>query len=269
MKITTNKHKIIKLINNEKNLGFVPTMGAIHKGHISLIRKSVSQCKKTVVTIFINKPQFNKKGDFLKYPRNFKKDISIIKKLKVNYLYIPKHKEIYPRGINKKIKIHPFEKKLCGKNRKGHFKSVVDVIDRFIKILNPKNIYFGNKDMQQLKIVEHFVKKKYPDTKIVSCNTVREKNGVACSSRNKLLLPDEKIIASKVYKIISKNKLLILNKKVSLRYVKKNILNLGIKKIDYIEVLDLDKIFNTFKKKSYKRIFIAYYLGKTRLIDNI
>ena len=269
MKITADKHKIIKLINREKNLGFVPTMGALHKGHVSLIRKSVSQCKKTVVTIFINKPQFNKNKDFRKYPRSLRNDVSIIKKLKVDFLYLPRDKEIYPRGANKKIKIHPFEKKLCGKNRPGHFRAVVDVIERFIKILNPKNIYFGKKDMQQLKIIENYTINKYPSLKIISCNTVREKNGIACSSRNRLLSFDERVIASKIYKILNKNKSLILNKKKPLKIIKKNILMMGVKKIDYLEVLDLNKIFKTFKKRSSKKIFISYYLRGTRLIDNI
>ena len=110
MKITDNKYKIIKFINREKNLGFVPTMGAIHKGHVSLIKKSISQCKKTIVTIFINKPQFNRYIDYNKYPRNLKKDIFLIKKLKVDFLYLPKSKDIYPIGPNKKIKINSFEK---------------------------------------------------------------------------------------------------------------------------------------------------------------
>ena len=135
MKIISHKNKLIKLIYNEKNLGFVPTMGGIHLGHISLIKRSIRECKKTIVSIFINKPQFNKKSDFIRYPRTLKKDISKLKKLKIHLLYLPSVKEIYPNGPNKSIKISSLEKKLCGKNRPGHFKAVVDVIDRFIKII--------------------------------------------------------------------------------------------------------------------------------------
>ena len=269
MKITTDKHKIIKLLRKEKKLGFVPTMGALHKGHISLIKKSISQCNRTVVTIFINKPQFNSSSDFKKYPRKLNNDISQIKKLKVDFLYLPKENEIYPNGPNKKIKIHSFGKKLCGKFRPNHFNAVVDIIDRFIKILNPKNIYFGNKDLQQLKLVENFVSKKYPSTKIISCKTIRDKNGLALSSRNFLLSVKEKALASKVFNILNKNKTLLLNKKISINFIKKKIFNLGIKKIDYLEVLDINKIFIKNKKKSLKKIFIAYYLSNVRLIDNI
>tara|TARA_B100000029_G_C17451915_1_gene915289 strand:- start:223 stop:672 length:450 start_codon:yes stop_codon:yes gene_type:complete len=138
MKIILNKKKLINLIGNEKNLGFVPTMGGIHAGHISLIKKSISQCNKTIVSIFINEPQFNKKSDYNSYPRILGKDISKLRKMNIDYLYLPQNKEIYPDGPNKNIKIDKFSKKLCGKNRPGHFEAVIDVINRFIKIIHPK-----------------------------------------------------------------------------------------------------------------------------------
>ena len=115
MKIISSKSELIKIIRENKNLGFVPTMGGIHIGHISLIKRSINQWKKTIVSIFVNKPQFNKKNDFKKYPRNIKSDIYKLKKLKVDLLYLPKTKHIYPKGRNKNIKIHAFSKKLCGK----------------------------------------------------------------------------------------------------------------------------------------------------------
>ena len=141
MKIISDKKVLIKVLQKYKNIGFVPTMGAIHKGHISMIKKCKLLCDKTVVSIFINKPQFNKKKDFIKYPREINKDISILNKTKIDYLYLPKIKDIYPNGSNKKIIINSFEKKLCGKFRPGHFKAVIDVIDRFIKIIKPDKIF--------------------------------------------------------------------------------------------------------------------------------
>ena len=221
MKIFLSKSKLIKITNIEKKLGFVPTMGAIHSGHVSLIRKSISQCNKTIVSIFINKPQFNRINDFRSYPKVLKKDISILKKLKVDYLYLPSNKQIYPSGQNKNIKISPFAKKLCGKSRPGHFEAVVDVIDRFIKIIKPKKIYFGEKDMQQLKVIEHFVKKNHTNTKVIGCKTIRDKNGVALSSRNFLLSIKEKSIASKIYKFIINNKKKLIKKKTVYRISKK------------------------------------------------
>ena len=269
MKIILNKSKLVKFINSQKNLGFVPTMGALHKGHISLIKRSMTLCDKTVVSIYINKSQFNKKSDFINYPRNINKDIKLLQKLKVDFLYIPSNKQIYPSGINKNIKINSFSKKLCGEFRIGHFEAVVDVIDRFIKIIRPKKIFFGEKDMQQLKIVEDFIKKNHNCTKIVGCKTIREKNGIALSSRNFHLSVKEKNIASNVYKILFKNKNRLLEKKISLNNIKKIILEIGVSKIDYLKILNINKIIKPFKKKIKKKIFIAYYLRSTRLIDNI
>jgi len=269
MKIILNRNKLIKFIDSEKNLGFVPTLGAIHEGHISLIKKSINQCNKTIVSIFVNKPQFNKKGDFKKYPRTLKKDIFMLKKLKIDYLYLPTEKQIYPEGPNKNIKISPFGKKLCGEFRPGHFEAVVDVIDRFIKIIKPKKIYFGEKDMQQLKIVDHFIKKNYSKIKIISCKTIREKNGIAYSSRNYLLTVKEKNIASNIYKLLLSKKKNLIKNKINIKLLKIEILNFGVTKIDYIKVLDINKLVKPFKKKYKYKIFIAYYLGSIRLIDNI
>ena len=268
MKIFFHRNKLLKFIKNEKKLGFVPTMGAIHAGHISLIRRSNLECDKTIVSIFVNKPQFNKKNDFRKYPRSLKKDIIKLKKIKVDYLYTPRAKEIYPKGRNKLIKIDKFSRKLCGKFRPGHFEAVTDVVDRFIKIIKPKKIYFGEKDMQQFKILEDFIRKNFIKIKVVGCKTIREKDGIACSSRNFLLTPKEKIIASKIYNFLYGNKYYIIKNKTSLKNIKKKILTFGANKIDYIETLDINKIIKPFKKNNKFRIFIAYYLGSTRLIDN-
>ena len=269
MKIFLNKKKLINFIKDEKNLGFVPTMGSIHLGHISLVKKSISQCDKTIVSIFINKQQFNRRIDYRKYPRTLKKDISILKKLRVDYLYIPSNSQIYPAGPNKKIKINSLEKKLCGKFRPGHFKAIVDVIERFIKIIRPKNIYLGEKDMQQLKLIEDFVKKNYNKIKIISCKTIRGKNGIAFSSRNLLLSSKEKGIAEKVYKILINKKKHLIKKKISLSRIKNKIFKLGVRKIDYIKLLDINNLIKPYNKNEKYKIFIAYYLRTTRLIDNI
>ena len=269
MKIVFNKKKLIQILKEQKNLGFVPTMGAIHKAHIYILKKSISLCKKTIVTIFINKPQFNKINDYKKYPRNLKKDISILRKCKVDYLYLPSAKQIYPLGYNRKIKISSFSKKLCGKFRPGHFEGVVDVIDRFIKIIKPNKIFLGEKDMQQLKIIEEFINKNQIKTKVVGCKTIREKNGIACSSRNYLLSPNDIGIASAVYKLLQKNKKMLIMKKNTLKKIKNKIFKLGVKKIDYIECIDINKQIKPYKKNEKYKLFIAYYLGSTRLIDNI
>ena len=269
MKIISSKNKLVKIIRKERNLGFVPTMGGIHLGHVSMIKKSINQCNKTLVSIFINKPQFDRKSDFKEYPRILKKDISKLKRLKVDLLYLPKTNQIYPKGSNKNIRINSFGKKLCGKYRPGHFEAVADVIDRFIKIIRPKKIYFGEKDMQQLIIIDDFIKKNHSKTKVIPCKTIREKNGVALSSRNYLLSAREKMISSKIYKFLFNKKKKLIKNKSSLKNVKRMIFTLGARKIDYIKVLDVNKLIKPFKKEKKYKIFIAYYLGSTRLIDNI
>tara|TARA_B100000029_G_scaffold515341_1_gene621855 strand:+ start:5345 stop:6154 length:810 start_codon:yes stop_codon:yes gene_type:complete len=269
MKIISNKYELAKFIINEKNLGFVPTMGAIHLGHIALIKKSISQCDKTVVSIFVNKPQFNKNSDYKNYPRIKNKDVSVLKKLKVDYLFMPKENDIYEDGYNKKIKISNLKRKLCGKFRPGHFEAVVDVVDRFIKIIKPKNVYFGEKDMQQLKIIEHYIKKNKIKTNVIGCKTVREKNGIAYSSRNLLLTKKQKIIASKICKFLMNKKNKIIKNKKLLPIIKKYIFDLGVNKIDYLELIDINKLIKPIIKKSKYRVFLSYHLGNVRLIDNI
>jgi pantoate--beta-alanine ligase len=269
MKIILNKKKLIQTLKEEKDLGFVPTMGSLHKAHIYIIKKSISLCKKTIVTIYVNKPQFNEINDYKKYPRNIKKDISILRKYKIDYLYLPTTKQIYPFGYNENIKISSFGKKLCGKSRPGHFNAVVDVIDRFIKIINPNKIFLGEKDMQQLKIIEEFIKKNKIKTKVVGCKTIREKNGVACSSRNLLLSANDLIIASRVYKLLCKSKKLLIIKKNILKKIKNKMFQLGVKKIEYLKLIDINKQTRPFKKNKKNKLFIAYYLGPIRLIDNV
>jgi len=269
MKILYNKKKLLKFIEKEKDLGFVPTMGAIHLGHISLIKKSILQNDSTIVTIFVNKPQFSRKNDYNKYPRDLKKDINVLKRLDIDYLYIPTSKQIYPNGVNNKIKICSFSKKLCGRFRPGHFNAVVDVIDRFFKIINPKKIYLGEKDMQQLKIIEDFARRRYPQIEVVACKSIRNKNGLVFSSRNYLLSRKEKKIGSLIYKYIKKNKYKIINKIISRDEIVNTLIEFGASKVEYIDVFNLSKIIKPYIKKEHHKIFISYYFRNVRLIDNI
>ena len=268
MKIIFNKKKLKKLISKDINLGFVPTMGGIHEGHIALCEKSISECDKTIVTIFVNRKQFNKSSDYKKYPRMIKKDINLLKKIKIDYLYIPTEKQIFQHK-EKKIKIIDFGKTLCGRYRPGHFEGVLNVVNRFIKIIKPNNIYLGEKDMQQLILIKDFVKKQFINIKVVACKTIREKNGLAISTRNKLLSDKSKESASKLYNFLKKNKKKIIsynNLKIKLG---KKLSRLGINNVEYIKIIDINKIIKPYVKKNNYKIFIAYYLNKVRLIDNI
>ena len=158
MKILLNKIDLNEALFGMSNLGFVPTMGSLHQGHISLIKNSKKQCKKTIVSIFVNPTQFNNKKDYTKYPKNKKKDLSILKKLKVDFVFLPNINDIY--NFKRKIKIPKKDKILCAKYRKGHFEGVIDVMDRFTKMIKPKKIFMGEKDFQQLYLVRNYLKKK-------------------------------------------------------------------------------------------------------------
>jgi len=190
MKILRTKNDLKEAINKIKYLGFVPTMGSLHSGHISLIKKSKLICNKTLVSIYVNPKQFNSKKDFSKYPKNITRDLNILKKLRIDFVFTPSTKEIYKEKRIKKIVLPNKYKVLCAKSRKGHFEGVLDIMDRFIKLINPKYTFMGEKDFQQLFLVNKFIGKKYKN-KIFPCKTVRDKNFLALSSRNFLLSKNE------------------------------------------------------------------------------
>jgi len=271
MKIFKDKHTLQREISKTKGISFVPTMGGLHKGHISLIKQSKKLNLKTLVSIFVNPKQFNKKSDYRSYPRNTKKDIRQLRKLKINYLYIPTFKDIYGFKPKKKVFLDKFSKNLCGRYRKGHFEGVLNVVNRFVEIINPKYIFLGKKDYQQLYLIKKHFEKRKIKSKIIECKTIREKNGVACSSRNSNLNKKQMEIASNIFYYLYK-----LKRKMKKDFnlfnvskVKKALIKLGATKVDYLENYNI-KSFKRIKKPNKKfNLFFAYYIKKTRLIDNI
>jgi len=270
MKLFTNKKKLQKEIKNINNISFVPTMGALHKGHQSLIKKSVRESKKTLVSIFINPKQFENKKDFKTYPKNYKKDLKIIKKLKVSYLYKPAYGDIYKFKTKNKIFLDQFSKKLCGKFRKGHFKGMLDVVNRFLEIIKPKKMFLGNKDFQQLVLIKKHINKNKIDTKIVPCKTVRDKNFIAYSSRLRKLKNYEKINLIKIMRFLRNYKKNLISRKVNYNFsqIKNKLLLLGVKKVDYVEIIDLQTLKKPKKNKTKFNLFFAFCIGTIRFIDN-
>ena len=271
MKIFKNKKKLQKEILNERNISFIPTMGGLHKGHVSLIKKSKNFPGKSLVSIFINPKQFNDKKDFKTYPRNFKRDLKILKKFKVDYVYLPINEEIFSFRPKHEVFINNFSKKLCGRNRKGHFEGVLNVVNRFLELIRPKYILLGLKDFQQLSLIkEHIIKRKI-NTKIVACKIIREKNGMPCSTRNKNIKKKYIQLGSKVYKyLVSLKKKIKKNiRNFNSAKIKKELFNMGIDKVNYIELLNIKTLKRPKYSKDKFNIFISYYLDKVRLIDNI
>tara|TARA_E500000178_G_C16821726_1_gene661815 strand:- start:96 stop:911 length:816 start_codon:yes stop_codon:yes gene_type:complete len=271
MKIFKNKEQLRSEICNKKSISFIPTMGGLHKGHISLIKTAKKYTNQTLVSIYVNPKQFNKKEDFKKYPRNLAKDLKILKKLRVKYLYLPKYEDLYKFKPSHKIYLHKFSKQLCGKYRKGHFKGVLDVINRFLAIIHPKYLFLGLKDFQQLTLIKKHILKNNISTKIISCKTIRESNGVAYSSRNFNINKKQMKIAKDVYNYLIKiKKETKKNFKLFNRSLfKKDLIKLGVKKIDYLEIINQERLQKPKKINETFNIFIAYYLNEIRLIDNI
>tara|TARA_A100001011_G_C14279683_1_gene831003 strand:- start:1366 stop:2178 length:813 start_codon:yes stop_codon:yes gene_type:complete len=269
MKILKKIGDLENSIRNVSSLGFVPTMGSIHKGHISLIKESKKKAKKTIVSIFVNPLQFNNKNDFVNYPRNIKKDLIVLKKLKVNFLYLPNKNEILKIKKKNNFKLSKIDKILCAKHRKKHFEGVLKIVHRFLKIIKPKYVFLGEKDFQQFFLINKYLGKIHR-CKIIKCKTIRDKNFVALSSRNSLL-PNKYInIAGRIAKMLNQYKSSIINKKNNLYEIdkfKKNLLKKFKIKIDYLELRNENNLKFYNKKKKF-RLFIAYYINNIRLIDN-
>jgi len=235
MKLIKQITELNKAINKENNLGFIPTMGSIHKGHEFLIKESRRLCNKTLVSIFINPTQFNNKVDYKSYPRNLNQDLKVLKKLKVDYVFLPTVNQIYKQKRFSKITLNKSQRIMCAKFRKGHFEGVLDVLDRFIKRISPKIMFMGEKDYQQFFLVKNFISKKY-STKVHLCKTIRKFNGMALSSRNMLL---DKTAIKTAGKIA--NNLFKLKDKL---YKTRNVNNTEYKKIIQKEKKKLTKIYN-------------------------
>ncbi len=267
MKILLNNDDLNEALIKVSKLGFVPTMGSLHKGHISLIKRSKKECSKTIVSIFVNPKQFNSKNDYRKYPRNKKRDLSILKRLRVDFVFLPNKKDIY--NFKRKIKIAKKDKILCAKYRKGHFEGVIDVMDRLTKMIKPQKIFMGEKDFQQIYLVKNYLKKK-SNTKIVPCKTIRDNHKLALSSRNLHLNNKDLKIARLISRDLKnfKKKLLSNENTKNLIYLKKKKFNnLKNVKVEYLELRNKFNLKKTLKIKNSK-IFIAYFIKKIRLIDN-
>ena len=270
MKLIRRLNDLNKAIKSKNELGFVPTMGGLHKGHESLIKISKKKCKFTIVSIFINPKQFNNKNDFRKYPRDLNKDIIILKKLKVDFVYLPSVNEIYKDHTFSKFKLRKSQQILCAKHRKGHFEGVLDIMNRLTKTILPKYIFMGEKDFQQLFLVKKILEKNYK-VKIISCKTIRNVNKVALSTRNFLLKNSSIIKAGFIAKkLINLKSRIIKDKKNSQQLLNNTkidlVKNFDIK-IEYLETRNTTNLSLNIINKNFK-IFIAYYIDNVRLIDN-
>jgi pantoate--beta-alanine ligase len=256
-----------------KRIGFVPTMGYLHDGHISLVKCAKKENDVVVMSIFVNPTQFGPNEDFERYPRDIKRDSEIAGKEGVNYLFVPETSEMYPPAYSTYVEVENLTRGLCGDRRPGHFRGVATVVTKLLNIVQPHRAYFGKKDFQQLKVIERLVKDLNFDVEIVGCPIVREKDGLAKSSRNIYLSPEERKSAISLYGTLKLAKKLFESGETNPQKIKSEmerfILSHSlVKKIDYVEIVDANLLKPVKSLKEGDLIALAVFVGNTRLIDN-
>ena len=256
------------------SIGFVPTMGALHDGHLSLIQESNKSCEHTIVSIFVNPNQFAPNEDFDNYPRTINSDLEKLSSLNIEVIFLPESQELYPESYkNIQFKSDLFHV-LEGISRPIFFKGVCEVVARLFNIVKPTHAFFGDKDFQQLRIISEMVRELKYDINIIPCKTIREQNGLAMSSRNEYLTKDERNKAKIVFETLQYGLKLIKSGEKKLGEIYNKLINKlssePIITIDYLTIVDYDTL-KEFDNRINNRfvIFIAIYIRKTRLIDNI
>lgn len=256
-----------------KSIGFVPTMGALHKGHVSLVERSVAENDITVVSIFVNPTQFNDKNDLKNYPRMPEKDIAMLEAAGVNVVFMPTESEIYPEPDTRVFDFGMLDKVMEGKFRPGHFNGVAQVVSKLFDIVEPHRAYFGQKDYQQLAIIRAMVRMLGFRIEIVGCPIVREPDGLAMSSRNLLLTPEHRKSAPLIYQTLAeaRNKTNEFSVKEMIDWVVKAINSDPNLKVEYFELVDADSLLPVQGWDHPNGIVgcIAVWAGNIRLIDNM
>ncbi|MCX7698402.1 MAG: pantoate--beta-alanine ligase [Candidatus Goldbacteria bacterium] len=271
----SNMHDYIdKIKRNKKNIiGFIPTMGALHDGHLSLIHTAAKDCNKIIVSIFVNPIQFGPGEDYNKYPRDIKKDTKLLCSIKkVNCVFIPDVNEMYPPDYATYVQLeNEMPKVLCGISRPTHFKGVTTVVCKLLNIVKPDKLYLGQKDMQQAIILKKMIKDLNYKIDVIICPIIREKDGLAMSSRNIYLTPDERNIAPILRKALQIGESMIeLGEKdpqVIIKEIKRKIKETDAI-IDYVEIVDPETLLKKERISGKVLIAAAIFVGNTRLIDN-
>ena len=263
------------LKSKKKTIGFVPTMGALHQGHLSLIKKALQQNDVAIVSIFVNPTQFNNEDDLKKYPRTFAQDIELLKTLGERIIvFAPTVEAIYGKNVASiHFQFDGLEHEMEGKFRQGHFDGVGTIIKRLFEIMQPTNAYFGKKDFQQLRIIQKLVKKHGMPVKIKGCEIFREKDGLAMSSRNMRLNHEYRMAAPFIYKTLrmAKKKFITESAQKVTKWVNEQFSKHELLKLEYFIIADEESLKTVRKKSKTKtyRAFVAVFADNIRLIDNL
>ncbi|PIQ87689.1 MAG: pantoate--beta-alanine ligase [Candidatus Omnitrophica bacterium CG11_big_fil_rev_8_21_14_0_20_43_6] len=277
MKVIRNPQNISKLLkglrSKGKSIGFVPTMGALHLGHLSLINQAKQNNDLAVVSIFVNPAQFGPREDLHRYPRPLKNDLLLCRKQKVDLVFLPSRQDMYPEGFCTSVNVEGLSDLLCGANRPGHFRGVATVVTKLLNIVGPDVLYLGQKDAQQAVILARMIKDLNFPVKVKVLPIVRQKDGLALSSRNVYLNKAQRVEAQVLSKALGLARSLIEHGQSDAGRIIDRIKELINRKkqaeIDYVAIVDLEKLKPLKKIKQDCLICLAVKIGKTRLIDNL
>lgn len=269
-------------VQQQQTIGFVPTMGFLHEGHLSLIEKAKKQCDIVVLSIFVNPLQFGPNEDFEQYPRDTERDLKLAEQAGVDIVFMPSVSVMYPKPMLTSIEVSRVSEQLCGASRPGHFSGVATVVLKLLNIVKPHKVFFGMKDAQQVAVIRTLVDDLNVDVEVVGCPTLREEDGLALSSRNVYLSPEERSQAPVLYKALSKAQAMAFSKErytasQILDHIRADINEMPIADIDYatiayypsLELVNGDVVLCDAVAQSEIIIAVAVRFGRTRLIDNI
>jgi len=255
------------------SIGFVPTMGALHAGHMSLVEESIATCQNTIVSIYLNPAQFAPSEDLNRYPKTIDTDIKKLSYFQVDCVFLPNDSEMYPKEFSTQIQENILSRVLEGNSRPGFFTGVITIVAKLFNIIEPTHVFFGEKDAQQLRILEKLVKDLNYPIQIISCPIIREENGLAMSSRNEYFNNGERIIAATIQQALKEGKNLIISGERSSQIIRKKIIHKisseQLLTIDYVSVADSKTLIEISDKiEEDVLVSVAVYLGEIRLIDN-
>lgn len=254
-----------------QSVGFVPTMGYLHEGHLSLVARSNQECDLTVVSIYVNPAQFGPNEDLSSYPRNLQRDLDLLSSFRVDYVFTPDDAMMYPKGYLTWVEVEQISGILCGASRPGHFKGVATIVLKLVNLVRPTRMYMGEKDFQQVKLLTKMAADLNLSVKIVPCSIVRESDGLALSSRNVYLSPDQRIQARSLNQAWKQAQASVQTGITSAAVLISDATQLLVKagaRPDYVKIVHSDTLEDQSLVTCESRMLIAAYIGNTRLIDN-
>tara|TARA_B100001750_G_scaffold247177_2_gene272035 strand:- start:2085 stop:2954 length:870 start_codon:yes stop_codon:yes gene_type:complete len=270
MKIIRSISEANQFRNSINVVGLVPTMGAIHEGHLSLVRKAKEDCDIVIVTIFTNPIQFSNRDDFFSYPKTIDQDLDFLRQEGVDLVFCPSEADIYPDGFTTSVEVEKFSDLFEGKSRPGHFKGVTTIVTKLLNLFLPNKVYFGQKDFQQTFLIQKLNADLNINSEIIVLPTIRESDGLPVSSRNVLLSKDERISASVLYRVLKNIKNLdTFDSKKIYQEIENEIIKENLVELDYVKIVNPDTFSELLEVGENAIILIAINIGSIRLIDNV